>query len=40
MERSTKGGMLRENMEPWKLAMILVLYSAIVLKSMLKLVLY
>ncbi len=37
VERGTEGGMPRENMELQKLAMILVLYDAIVLKSMSKL---
>ncbi len=40
VERGTEGGMSRENMELWKLAMILVLYSVMVLKLVLKLVLY
>ncbi len=37
VERGTEGGMPRENMELQKLTMILVLYDAIVLKSMSKL---
>ncbi len=34
VERGTEGGMARENMELQKLVMILVLYGAMVLKSM------
>ncbi len=40
MARGTEGGMVKENRELWKLAMILVLYGVMVLKSMSKLVLY
>ena len=39
VERGTEGGMVRENVE-LQLVIILVLYSAMVLKSMSKLVLY
>ncbi len=40
VESGTAGGMSRENVELQKLVMILVLYNALVLKSMSKLVLY
>ncbi len=36
VERGTEGGRSRDNVELQKLAMILVLYSAMLLKSMLK----
>ncbi len=39
IERGTECGMLRDNVELQKLALILILYGAMVLKSMPKLVL-